>query len=127
MFTGTTMFENSQTLLRHVLEAPYPSSPKSLDFSSTASIKKTKSIDQENFKKMKNVYHACMDENTIEKAGLAPLNKVLRSIQELFHDKEYRQSESIRNAQIISSLSRLGVEALVSLDVGVSSQLPFRD
>ena len=109
------MFENSQMLLRHVLEAPYPAQPRS-------SIKETRSIDQENFRKMKNVYHACMDERAVEKAGLKPLQKVFQSVQELLHDIEYRESQSIKNAQVISSLSRIGVEALVSLGVGVSSR-----
>ena len=75
-FTGTLMQENSQTVLRHVLETPFSDSHPRIDpdASPEAGI----------FSKIKDAYDACMDEERLRGLGSGPLLDVLRKIEELF-------------------------------------------
>ena len=70
------MAENSQTMLRHILESSYPSDHEDSTSHSP--------VDEENFNMLKDVYDACMDEERIEKAGAQPLIDILRRVQDLF-------------------------------------------
>lgn len=129
-FTGTLMQENSQTILRHVLETPFSDSHPSTDRDSSpeASI----------FYKLKDAYDACMDEERLRSLGSRPLLNVLRKIDELFPaNKPHSTLESFpkllpqaqkgliyegenRLATTVAYLTSLGVDSLVSFDVGVS-------
>ena len=131
-FTGTLMLENSQTILRHVLETPFSDSHPSTDPDSSpeASI----------FYKLKDAYNACMDEERLRSLGSRPLLNVLRKIDELFPaNKPHSTSESFpkllpqtqkgliyegenRLATTVAYLTSLGVDTLVSFNVGVSGQ-----
>lgn len=72
-FTGTIMSENSQMLLRHILEAPYPGESKHSSFSPAQLVKSLSSVDEENFDKLKSAYGACMNEDRIKEDGVKPL------------------------------------------------------
>lgn len=129
-FTGTLMQENSQTVLRHVLETPFSDShPRDdPDSSPEAGI----------FKKLKDAYDACMDEDRLHELGSRPLLTVLRKIEELFPAaKPHSSSEPFPQlpnqkqkglvylgenqlATTVAYLVSIGVESLVSFSVGVS-------
>jgi endothelin-converting enzyme len=92
-FTGTLMFESSQMLLRHILEAPYPSESKHSSFSPARLVHSLSSIDQENFNKLKDAYDACIDEDKIKKDGAAPLMNILSQITDMFPIQESADEE----------------------------------
>ena len=129
-FTGTIMAENSQTMLRHILESPYPNDQA--DFTSQSS------VDQENFNKLKDGYDACMDEEKVKQAGARPLIDILRKLEELFpamkpHEatdsfpvllnQEQKGLTYLGETQLSDAvvfLMSLGVEPLVSFEIDVS-------
>ena len=80
-FTGTIMAENSQQILRHVLESPYLVERQNLEIDSSAK--------QDIFRKLQDAYDACMNEEQIRSIGSAPLLDVLRKIEELFPASRY--------------------------------------
>ncbi|RMZ85142.1 hypothetical protein DV738_g36, partial [Chaetothyriales sp. CBS 135597] len=84
-FTGTIMSETSQTLLRHILEAPYPKDSAHSDFS-PAKLRRDldKSVDEANFDKLKDAYDACLDEDTTQALGIEPLLSELRVVEKLY-------------------------------------------
>jgi endothelin-converting enzyme len=71
MFTGTNMAENSKIILCHILEQSSLSS-----FFSSA--------DQGNFKKLKDDYDSCMNENKLQKIGLQSLQGIADRIKMSF-------------------------------------------
>jgi endothelin-converting enzyme len=111
-FTGTIMAENSQMLLRHILEAPYP---KSLAKESGHG------DDEANFNKMKASYDACLDEDAIKKAGIAPLRGVLDKIAAAFSSSS-SSSDNLANATIL--LSSYGIRPLVAPSTGADDRDP---
>ncbi len=129
-FTGTIMAENSQTILRHVLESPYPMSSQDFEIHSVAK--------QKIFEKLHDAYEACMGEEKLKELGSAPLLDVLRKIEEMFpakrpsEDSEHSSTLSNQNqkgllskgenelSKTMAYLISIGVGALVRFDVGVS-------
>ena len=129
-FTGTIMAENSQTMLRHILESPYPSDHEDSTFHSA--------IDEENFNMLKDAYNACMDEERIKKAGAQPLIDILRKIEDLFPATKPHEATSpfpvLLNQEqkgltylgenqlsgVIVFLMRIGVAPLVGFNIDVS-------
>ena len=129
-FTGTLMEEKSQTVLRHVLETPFSDSHPRVDPSSSpeASI----------FNKLKDAYDACMDEERLRGLGAEPLLDILRKVEKLFPAaRPHSTSEPFPKlphqaqkgliyegenqlATTVAYLVSVGVDALVSFDVGVS-------
>lgn len=129
-FTGTLMEERSQTILRHVLETPFSDSHPRVDPHSCpeASI----------FNKLKDAYDACMDEDRLRALGSKPLLDVLRKVEKLFpaarpHSASEPFPKLLHQAQkglvyegenqlatTVAYLVSIGVDALVSFDVGVS-------
>lgn len=75
-FTGTIMEEDSQQILRHVLESPYIVDDFKIETDSSAK--------RDIFEKLQAAYDACMDEDSIKTIGSAPLLDVLRKVEELF-------------------------------------------
>ncbi|KAK0107823.1 hypothetical protein ONS96_003612 [Cadophora gregata f. sp. sojae] len=131
-FTGTIMSENSQMLLRHILEAPYPGDSKHSSFSPAQLLETLSSVDQQNFDKLKAAYDACMDEDTIKKAGAKPLLEILHEVADMFPVKESAFSKRspilAQDKRDISStllyLAKLGVPALVSFGAGADDKDP---
>ena len=68
MFTGTIMAEKSKTILRHILEQ-----------SSTASLSSPADLD--NFKKVKDDYDSCMNEDALQQIGIKPLQDLVNQIK----------------------------------------------
>lgn len=122
-FTGTFMAESSETLLRHILEAPYPKSSKHSTFSPAQLLGTLSSADQDNFNKLKDAYQACIDEDTIKAKGIKPLAEILYQVAEIYPVKA---SKSNRDdlADAITYLAKIGVTSLISLDAGSDLRNP---
>ena len=75
-FTGTIMAEDSQQILRHVLESTYSVDNYKIETDSSAK--------RYIFEKLQTAYNACMDEGLIKDVGSAPLLDVLRKVEELY-------------------------------------------
>ncbi|KAE8452493.1 hypothetical protein EG329_000395 [Mollisiaceae sp. DMI_Dod_QoI] len=131
-FTGTIMSENSQMLLRHILEAPYPSDSKHSSFSPAQLVESVSSVDEQNFNKLKSAYDACMDEEAIKKVGVKPLTELLHQVADFFPVTESAFStrtplgeiDSEDIAETVLYLSKLGVTALVSSGAGADDKDP---
>lgn len=111
-FTGTIMSENSQLLLRHILEAPYPNVSGHSSFSPMRLAATTHSADEANFEKLTSAYNACLDEKTIEKLGNLPLASILDQIRTSFPVTTTQPINAF--AETILLLAKYGVSALVS-------------
>lgn len=126
MFTGTLMVEDSQTILRHILEGD---------------ASKISSEDRPNFEKLKADYDACMDEKTIKDEGLEPLKQLTEHIKTLFASskgawkaspaRSYHAQQAIvstSTAKLTDALlymMKLEIDALVSTGIGVSYSFSF--
>ena len=134
-FTGTYMHETSQTMLRHILEAPFPKS--------TAQIDQISSTEEENFNKMQATYSSCMDESTIKAQHSGPLIDILRKVEDIFPAKkpydmhssfvqlkdQQQMSISLDGKEelsnVVAFLLGIGIDALVSLGVDVRFTLSY--
>lgn len=131
-FTGTIMSENSQMLLRHILEAPYPNDSNHSNFSPAQLVESLSSVDEQNFDKLKAAYDACMDEEKIKAAGVKPLMEVLHQVADLFPVKEsafnrrtpLTAADSKDIAETVLYLEKLGVSALISSGAGADDKDP---
>ncbi|OSS43699.1 hypothetical protein B5807_11538 [Epicoccum nigrum] len=112
-FTGTIMNENSELLLRHILEAPYPKDSQHSYFSPMQLGANEKSADEENFDKMKAVYDACLDEDKIKSLGAKPLLKVLEEIKQAYPEGD-----------AASLLAQYGVTGLIATGTGADDRDP---
>ncbi|KAJ9629139.1 hypothetical protein H2204_008928 [Knufia peltigerae] len=120
-FTGTIMSETSEMLLRHILEAPYPSSATNADFSPNLN-HVTGSVDQQNFDKLQTAYNACLDEDTIKSRGVAPL---LHMLNETSHRLFVAPAESEKPlTDTITYLANLGISAFVAAGTGADDRDP---
>ncbi|KIW32984.1 uncharacterized protein PV07_04489 [Cladophialophora immunda] len=115
-FTGTIMAENSQMLLRHILEAPYPGLSAHSYFSPAALDGATGSVDKENFDKLKAAYDACLDEDTIKKLGVAPLVEIVNTTSNHFSSGDLSST--------ISFMLETGMSTLISADTGADDKDP---
>ncbi len=136
-FTGTIMQENSQQVLRHVLESPHSDVAIQMD-----SLADDLSAEKPIFHKLKGTYDACMDEEKIKKLGSGPLLDVLRKIQDLFPaSRPRRVSEPFPRLETqqqkglmfngenqlsntVSYLTSIGIDAIVSFSVGADDRDP---
>ena len=136
-FTGTIMQENSQQVLRHVLEAPYSDVVQHIE-----SRDSDPAADKAIFDKLKGAYDACMDEKLIKKIGSSPLLDILRKIQDLFpasrphqisepfpklqtqKQKGLRFSGENQLSTTVSYLTTIGIDAIISFSVGADDRDP---
>ncbi|KAH7127236.1 peptidase family M13 [Dendryphion nanum] len=124
-FTGTIMSENSQLLLRHIVEAPYPKDSKHSYFSPMQLQSSKKSTDEENFDKMHAAYNACLDEDKIKSIGVEPLIKVLDEIKKACPVVESATaSDPSSTKDAILLLAKYGVSALISSGTGADDRDP---
>ncbi|KAF2103346.1 peptidase family M13 [Rhizodiscina lignyota] len=119
-FTGTIMSENSQLLLRHILEASYPKDSKHSHFSPMRLQTRSRSADEQNFDLMKSAYDACLDETTIKKRGVAPLLDVLRQVEEAFPEEPVEGD--LRETILL--LAKYGISALIAPGTGADDKSP---
>lgn len=128
-FTGTIMAENSQQILRHLLESPYPVEDQKVEIESLAK--------QKIFTKLQDGYRSCMDEEKLKAVGSAPLLNVLQKIEDHFPasrphetsnsfpvprnpDQKWMVSEGGNQlTETITYLTRVGVGALLNFHVQV--------
>ena len=136
-FTGTIMQENSQQVLRHVLESPYSNVAQHFE-ALTDNLAAEKAI----FNKLKGAYDACMDEERIKNFGSGPLLDVLRTIQELFPASnphrmsgpfprlETQQQKGLvymgenQLSTTVSYLTSIGINSIISFGVGADDRNP---
>lgn len=111
-FTGTIMAENSQLLLRNILESPYRRLPKDMGFGD---------VDDQNFDKLKTAYEACLDEEAVAKAGLKPLQDILDSAGSLWQADSSKE-DSILKAELY--LAQFGIHPLVEIGTGPDDRDP---
>ena len=122
------MAENSQRLLRHVLESGGPS-------------KELNGDDHEIFGKMQSAYDACMNVDKVKRFGSAPLLEVLRKIEELFpakrpdyvpesfpilvasQQKGLHYDGGNQLSRTISYLTSIGIAPLVTFGIEVSGTI----
>ncbi|KXX82006.1 Endothelin-converting enzyme 1 [Madurella mycetomatis] len=124
-FTGTIMSENSQLLLRHILEAPYPNSSSHSYFSPTELGISSRSADEDNFEKLTSAYKACLDEPTIKKLGIAPLAKIVESVKLSFPSSGSGSSGSGKAlSETILLLAKHGISGLVASGTGADDADP---
>ncbi|KAK0640572.1 hypothetical protein B0T16DRAFT_514442 [Cercophora newfieldiana] len=76
--------EETTSLLRSVLEGPYPGDSSHSHFSPRNLHPRDLSVDQENFSKLQTAYKACIDEETLKKVGLAPITDLLDRLKKTF-------------------------------------------
>ena len=130
-FTGTFMAEDSQQVLRHVLESQYSVDDYNIEIDSSAK--------RDIFEKLQTAYNACMDEEVIRDLGAAPLLDILRKVEELFPaarpdtdffsslksmDQRYLFSKGENDLSRTSTyLTGIGIDSLISFDVTVGSQM----
>ncbi|QSZ29633.1 hypothetical protein DSL72_004149 [Monilinia vaccinii-corymbosi] len=128
-FTGTIMTENSQTLLRHILEGEYPKESRHSSFSPALLSSSTASLDEENFDKLKAGYNACMNETAIKSIGIAPLQEITRQVADMFSvdDGEHSLLKSEDYGSLkdtIEYMAKLGSSALISSGTGPDDKDP---
>ncbi|KAH8727731.1 peptidase family M13 [Phaeosphaeriaceae sp. PMI808] len=123
-FTGTIMSEQSELLLRHILEAPYPKDSQHSYFSPMQLKASGKSADEANFDKMKATYDACLNENQIKEEGAAPLVKLLEEIKKAYPVNALKTSDSHALKDAILVLAKYGVSTLVSTGTGADDTDP---
>ena len=78
--------ENNE-MLRAIVEGLYPT-----DFSAPRLGSGELSADQENFEKIKLAYNACMDEDGLEKLGIAPITDLVNQLGETFGGDNWSQT-----------------------------------
>ncbi|KAI8165535.1 Endothelin-converting enzyme 1 [Colletotrichum sp. SAR 10_70] len=123
-FTGTIMSENSELLLRHILEAPYPKDSKHSSFSPMRLFSSDKDADEENFDKMKAVYDACINEDKIKEVGLEPLTQILDQIKQAYPLANAKDDEPKPTKDAILLLAKYGVDAFIASGTGADDRDP---
>jgi len=101
-------------------------------FSPTQLLQSLSSVDQQNFDKLKAAYDACMDEDTIQKAGVKPLMEVIHQIADIFPVTEsafHRRTSLVGKDKdgipdVLFFLNKLGLSPLVSLGAGADDKDP---
>lgn len=102
--TGTIMAENTQSRLRHIMEASGPPDPS----------------DSENFQKLETAYGACLNESTIQKRGTKPLDDMLAGMAKIYSPSSNKGVKDGLTDAIVY-LMKTGTTAFVEYEIGVSS------
>ena len=127
------MDENSETLLRHILEEPFPNEMQSLD---------SVSVDKDNFEKLQDAYGACAEESKIKEKGSGPLLDLLGKIEELypahrpdlgttkpssllkFMQKTLSSRRENQLSEALEFMMSVGIEAMFSMGLSVRLSPP---
>ncbi|KAL5114546.1 hypothetical protein ACEQ8H_007579 [Pleosporales sp. CAS-2024a] len=123
-FTGTIMAEQSQLLLRHILQAEYPKDSQHSYFSPMRLMTVEKSADKENFDKMKTAYQACLNEDQIKSVGAKPLMDVLEEIKKVYPVTASGASDEHALKDTILVLAKHGITSFVSTGTGADDTDP---
>ena len=131
--TGTIMAEDSQQILRHIVESSYSVDDYKIEIDSSAK--------RDIFEKLQTAYKACMDEEVIKDVGSAPLLDVLRKVEELFpaarpgtdffpllknmDQKGLLLKGENHLSKTVTYLTSIGIDPLISSYVTFGSQFVF--
>jgi endothelin-converting enzyme len=77
-----------------------------------------KSADEENFDKMKAAYDACLNEDQIKKAGVAPLMHILDEIKKAYRANARGDLKTHALSDVILMLAKYSVSTLVNVGSG---------
>lgn len=115
--TLSSMAEDGQTVLRHILEAPMDAQMASGD---------NAEADKQNFEKLQGAYRACMNETAIKARGIEP---VVYLVRELLEHADVSNSEVATSSsrtsrkfdlpRALSFLMSIGVAPLIELGIEV--------
>jgi len=132
--TSSQMSDAGQTILRHILESPYPGESKHSAFSPMNLMKTTANTDEENFGKMQTSFGACVNEGAIEKVGIEPLMELIKSVSLHLETTESEteqglglpmtQSELGSLHKTIQLLEKIGVSSFEQLGIGADDKDP---
>jgi endothelin-converting enzyme len=119
----TELERKALAIQREILEGPYPVNHL---------MRGPSAVDRENFHKMKEAYHACMNENVTPKAGAEPLIKILNEIVRLFpaevpillDNASIEAQERDEIAIVMTFLSKFFVSTLLDLEPGRNIEDP---
>lgn len=78
-----------------------------------------KTVDEENFDKMKSAYDACLDEDKIKSVGIEPLLEVLDGVK---NASSVAEAGSLKD--VILHLSKYGVSTLITTGTGADDRDP---
>ncbi|KAI0974825.1 peptidase family M13 [Xylaria arbuscula] len=116
--TASIMSNTGQTILRHILESPYPGDSKHSSFSPMNLQKLAASTDEDNFLTMQESYNACMNETTLKAIGLDPLTELIRKVAQSFPvDDQTYDTEDLVQSEDYAKLSDT-ILLLQQLEVG---------
>ncbi|KAK5661109.1 hypothetical protein OQA88_10999 [Cercophora sp. LCS_1] len=119
------MAENTQHLLRQILEAPYPKFTNKTTFLPMLLTAIGRSADEDNFEKLTSAYQACMDEPAIRELGVLPLAELVEQMKQLL-PPDFGSVCCSGNAlsDSILFLARYGVSAFATFSVGADDGSP---
>lgn len=117
-FTGSIMIENTQMLVKNILEAPYPKNSTHSYFSPRELSTANSTADEQNFEKMKAVYDACLDEAAIKNIGVAPLMNIIREVERTAGADD----NAVRDTIIL--LAKYRVFSLIYYSIGADDKAP---
>ncbi|KAI0137377.1 hypothetical protein BJ170DRAFT_605598 [Xylariales sp. AK1849] len=130
--TTTQMSDNGRTILRHILESPYPGSSQHSAFSPQNLASVAASTDQENFNVLKEAYASCINETDIQKLGVQPLVSMIQEVAKSFPVAEstYGGNATIGEddyaclSDTILLLEKLGITTFEGLGTGADDKHP---
>ncbi|KAH7028639.1 peptidase family M13 [Macrophomina phaseolina] len=108
----TQLDDQNKAILRAILESPYPDNSSYTGANDTAN--------RANFAKLQSAYEACMDEDTIEQAGLEPIQNLLNDLPG--SSVAYGHTGDLTDALIW--LRRHQVSAIVDADTDADDKTP---
>ncbi|CAI4212311.1 unnamed protein product [Parascedosporium putredinis] len=119
-FTGTIMAENSELLLKNILQDDYPEKSIHSYFSPARLASASRNEDKENFDKMKAAFDACLDEGKARDLGDEPLNRILDEIKKSV--PSWRRSGYVKDTVLL--LAKQGIAALIDSGTGADDRDP---
>ncbi|KAI1083868.1 hypothetical protein F5B20DRAFT_353684 [Whalleya microplaca] len=130
--TFSVMSDNAMSTLRHILESPYPTTSEHSAFSPRNLVKLAASTDEDNFKAMQQTYSSCMDEEVLEKIGVAPLVSQIAQVAKSFpvSETDYKGDTPLGEtdykalSDTILLLQQLGVPVFEQLGTGPDDRNP---
>jgi endothelin-converting enzyme len=94
--TFSVLADSSMDLLHSIFENPYATNTTFTGLNRT--------IDEENFNKMKLAYNTCMDEKSIRAYGVEPIQKVLEEFEKVYPVNPPASSGKSSNEELAKAL-----------------------
>lgn len=119
--TLSVMAEEGQTVLRHILEAPFPDAMP---------LGENAEADKHNFEKLQGGYQACMNETAIKLRGFQPVADIVRDLRNRLHEHGFerqlesriasgheQKSHSSQLSKVLGYFMAIGIEPLIALNI----------